>query len=102
MSQPRERWIVLNNKSTMTEDVKKFKNLRRTKLASFTRKQTQLQSFIDGTADANKLREVYAELKEAYNAVENAHESYVSTVEEYLMKKVTTWRHHLVPFITWI
>ena len=82
MSRPREQWIVLNNKSTMTEDIKKFKNLRRTKLASFTRKQNQLQSFIDGTADANKLREVYAELRETYNAVENAHESYVSIVEE--------------------
>ena len=82
MSQPKERWIVYQSKSTMTEDAKRLKNLRKTKLAAFNRKQKNLQSHIDGSADVAKLQEAHSELKDSFKALEGIHESYVGVVEE--------------------
>ena len=50
----------------MAEQIKKLKNLRKNKLAAFTRKQKQLQNLLDTEASAVKLEEVYQELKETF------------------------------------
>ena len=81
----RERWIVRDFYDTenMADEVKKLKNLRKNKLAAFTRKHTQLSGLIDNDeVSAAKLTEVFAELKAAFAAVENAHDNYSCVVDE--------------------
>ena len=87
MSQPKERWIVYQSKSTMTEEAKRLKNLRKTKLTAFNRKQKNLQSHIEGSADIAKLQEAHLELKDAFKALEGMHESYVGVVEEAVLEE---------------
>ena len=57
-----EQWIV-NDK--MVDDVKKFKSLRKNKLAAFTRKQKHLSGILETETDSKKLDEVFNELKAA-------------------------------------
>ena len=84
MSLPRERWVVKDyfDRENMVDDTKKFKNLRKSKLAAFTRKNTHLQGLLDDGVGVAKLEEVFGELKAAYLALEAAHDSYVSVVDE--------------------
>jgi len=80
MSTPKERWVVRDyfDIENMVDDTKKFKNLRKSKLAAFTRKNTHLQGLLDDGIGVAKLEEVFGELKAAYSALETAHDSYVA------------------------
>ena len=70
----------------MADETKRLKNLRKFKSSAFTRKQNQLQSLIDSNADGSILEEVFAELKTAFKAVEDAHEAYVCIVDENVLE----------------
>ena len=83
MSYRRERWIVRDSyDKDMADEATKFKNLRRNKLAAFTRKKTQLQGLVDKDTSASKLEEVHQELKAAFAAIEAAHDNYACVVDE--------------------
>ena len=66
----------------MAEEIKKYENLRRTKLTAFTRKQNQVQNLVNSGADADDLNEALDELKKVYELVVSAHDDYVALVEE--------------------
>ena len=67
----------------MAEEVTKLKNVRRTKLAGFTRKSKSLLSLLDNAwVSTEKLEEVLGELKAAFRALEVAHERYSSVANE--------------------
>ena len=71
----------------MAEQIKKLKNLRKNKLAAFTRKQKQLQNLLDTEASAVKLEEVYQELKETFRLLEVAHDNYSAEEEEDILEE---------------
>ena len=67
----------------MEDEVKKLKNLRRTKSATFTRKQNNVQSLLDNSfCPPSKLKSAFQEMKDAFSAIETAHENYASIIEE--------------------
>ena len=66
----------------MEEEIKRLKNLRKTKLAAFTRKQNSLKSAIEVNPTAVRLKEILQDTRSAFSALEKAHEDYVVTVEE--------------------
>lgn len=66
----------------MADQIKRLKNLRKTKLSAFTRKQKQLQGLIDSGSDEDGLKESLEELKESFKALENIHDEYISIVDE--------------------
>ena len=68
----------------MAENVKKLKMNRKSKLATFSRKQKHLQHLLDGGAHVDKLNEAYGEVKEAFGILEKAQEDYCLEVEEKL------------------
>ena len=66
----------------MVEEAQKLKNVRKTRLAAFTRKRNSLSNLLDGIHTLEKLDEVLIEVKQAFQAVERAHERYVEVVAE--------------------
>ena len=66
----------------MADEVKRAKAVRVSKLGSFTRKKNHLQQLLDGGAQVTKLKEVYGELKTAFEALERAHEEVLVVVQE--------------------
>ena len=54
----------------MADKVLKFKNLRKTKLAAFSRKQKSFKGLLDSSPDTTRLREVLGELKTVFKALE--------------------------------
>ena len=46
------------------------------KLRSFTRKKNHLHQLLDGGAQDSKLKEVYGEIKAAFDVLEKAHEEF--------------------------
>ena len=85
MSYRKERWVVRDFSENMADEVTKSKNLRRNKLAAFTRKKTHLSGLIDGDTGAAKLQEVFEELRTAYTILEEAHDAYACLVEENIL-----------------
>ena len=74
----------------MADAIKKAKAVRISKLGSFTRKKNHLQQLLDGGAVSTKLKEVYAELSEAFKALEQAQEDLlVELPEESLEAELT-------------
>ena len=74
----------------MADAVKKAKAVRISKLGSFTRKKNHLQQLLDSGAVSTKLNEVYAELSEAFKALEQAQEDLlVELPEESLEAELT-------------
>ena len=84
MSPIRERWIArdYSDREIMAEEVSRNKNLRRNKMAAFTRKKTHLQTLLDNGTGIDKLKEVFEELKASYSILEQAHDAYAGLVEE--------------------
>ena len=66
----------------MADVVKRAKAMRVSKLGSFTRKKNHLQQLLDGGAQVNKLKEVYGELKLAFETLERAHEEVLVVIPE--------------------
>ena len=66
----------------MADEILKFKNLRKTKLAAFSRKHKSLKTLLDSSPDAARLKEVLEELKTVFKVLEKAHEDYVSVIDE--------------------
>ena len=66
----------------MADEVKRAKALRVSKLGSFTRKKNHLQQLLDGGAQVTKLKEVYREMKAAYEVLERAHEEVLVVIQE--------------------
>ena len=66
----------------MEEESKRLKNLRKTKLAAFTRKQNSLKLAIEVNPTVVRLKEILQDTRSAFSALEKAHEDYVVTVEE--------------------
>ena len=66
----------------MADEVLKFKNLRKTKLAAFSRKHKSLKTLLESSPDATRLKEVLEEVKTVFKALEKAHEDYVSVIDE--------------------
>ena len=66
----------------MVEEAQKLKNVRKTRLAAFTRKRNSLSNLLDGIHTLEKLDEVLVEVKQAFQAVERAHERYAEVVAE--------------------
>ena len=66
----------------MTEEVRKLKSLRKNKLTAFTRKKNTLQKLLDENPSADRLKEVLDEVKDAFCALETAHDKYAAEVEE--------------------
>ena len=66
----------------MADEVKRAKAMRVSKLGSFTRKKNHLQQLLDGGAQVNKLKEVYGELKLAFENLERAHEEVLVVIPE--------------------
>lgn len=89
MPLPRERWVVRDyfDEENMADNVKKLKNLRKTKLAAFTRKSTHLQGLLDGGVGVAKLEGVFVELKTAYSALEAAHDGYAGVIDEDVLEQ---------------
>ena len=86
------RWEVIDFdesvgfSSNMADEIKKFKNLRKNKMASFTRKQNHLVGLLESGAVVSKLQEVFQDLKVAFKNVEEAHDNYSGVVEEEVLE----------------
>ena len=66
----------------MADEAKKAKNIRRSKLGSFTRKKNHITSLLDGGAKGVKLKTEYDELVALYKVLEQAHEDVLVILEE--------------------
>ena len=66
----------------MAEQAKKCKNRRRNKQSTFTRKHKHLLGLLEEDSTAEKLQEVFTELKESYRNLERSHDDYAAVVEE--------------------
>ena len=67
----------------MADEIKKRKNVRKTRLASFTRKRNSVQSLLDGgESTADRFTEVLRELKEAFHTLEVSQEKYAEVADE--------------------
>ena len=58
----------------MGDEAKRYKNLRKVKLAAFTRKHKSLQGLLDAEENAERLEESLRELHEAFKVAEKANE----------------------------
>ena len=66
----------------MADEAKKLKNIRKIKLAIFTRKRNSLQNLIEGESTVERLQESIAEVRSAMRSLEQAHEDYAGVIEE--------------------
>ena len=66
----------------MAAEVQKLKNLRKSKLAAYTRKQKHLQGLLDNGSDAESLEEALADTQDAFTVLEEAHDKFVEVVDE--------------------
>ena len=66
----------------MADEAKRLKNIRKTKLATFTRKRNSLQNLIEGESTVERLQESIAEVRSAMRSLEQAHEDYAGVIEE--------------------
>ena len=66
----------------MSTEVQKFKNLRRSKLAAFNRKQKHLQGLLDSGSDAESLEEALVDTKDAFTVLEEVHDKFVASADE--------------------
>ena len=66
----------------MGDEAKRYKNLRKVKLAAFTRKHKSLQGLLDAEENAERLEESLRELHEAFKVAEKANDDYVAIIEE--------------------
>ena len=64
------------------EEIKKLKNLRKTKLASFTRKKNSLQKLLEEDPSVDRLKEVLEDVRATFHALEVAHDNFAAVVEE--------------------
>ena len=63
-------------------EIKKAKAVRVSKRGAFTRKKNYLQQLLDGGAPVHKLKDTFAELTDAFKALEVANEAVMVAVEE--------------------
>ena len=67
------------------EEIKKLKNLRKTKLASFTRKKNSLQKLLEEDPSVDRLKEVLEDVRATFHALEVAHDNFAAVVEEQVL-----------------
>ena len=63
-------------------EILKLKNLRKAKLAAFSRKQRSCRSLLENSPGADSLKEALTEVKSAFTLLEQAHEDYISVIDE--------------------
>ena len=66
----------------MTEESKKLKNIRKSKLSSFTRKLKSIQGLLGGSPSQGELREALEEVKLAFKELEKSDENFTATLED--------------------
>ena len=67
-------------------EILKLKNLRKAKLAAFSRKQRGCRSLMENSPSADSLKEALSEVKSAFTLLEQAHEDYISIIDEDTLK----------------
>ena len=67
------------------EEIKKLKNLRKNKLAGFTRKKNSLQKLLEEDPSVDRLKEVLEDVRAAFHALEVAHDNFAAVVEEQVL-----------------
>ena len=78
-------------------EILKLKNLRKAKLAAFSRKQRSCRSLLENSPGADSLKEALTEVKSAFTLLEQAHEDHISVIDEDTLDTMEiTWRHHLL------